>query len=864
MNIGSYKRKNHEVPRLLDGDAYTIGSNNFESDKAKEKSVYYICARRFLAMINLHLYTKEDTRWILSGFARIIDYLFFTPITWDDIFEADAFLEYAKVTSKGLVQFNYPRELWIEIVVKYGGRIPIQIKSLPDGSVFYPHEPIVEISNLPEGFGVLAAWFESKLLQLWSSTEMTTQLEHWVLYYKTLLDKVYGDTMSDDDKDFTARLMIHNFGDRAGICPQESDWMGETVTLSFAGTDTFAGGYCAWKNSNQAIGTAISVAALAHRNVESYETEFDCFRALYDDLKTNEIGSFVADCNDFFNAVFTYDNEKEMLAPNCLLDLALESDVRGNGKIVVVRPDCYDDITEILTNTGWKLFKILNKNDLVAQYNNSHEIEFVLPLKYFDEFYEGDMYRFYDLKGRLDLLVTPNHKMVCNKKKIFLETAEDSTFYYGKNMKRSGVKINGSLTNLTYLDRLKIAFQADGAYQSNRIDNKTTSIRFNFTKKRKFDRLCDICDRGNFDYKFSKEPSRPNNYIMYVTVNTEMLKDFSWVDLNCITSTWGKEFLEELSYWDSTRRSSTRFKFDTCIEQVANSVLTIASISGVGCTMTKFVDNRKEQFSDVYSLSILMNNNDIGGQSINKEKITYSGRVYCVTVPSGMLLVRRNNKTVISGNSGIAVDQVLWLCRLARSYGLFREIVIGGKTWFGATFLKFIEGDGMKWETMKEINAALLAESFLPWEWGLYGVGGGLRNDIKRDNGSFKYALCAVGNELSPRVKFSETAGKSTLGGPFKLLRDPEAIVNGRTIVLHDEAGVDARVLYYDGTLEDECFGDIMAESNLDIKARIRQQLATMPKRLVNDIPASEKVLNIRLELLAKNAPQKLHGFLEK
>lgn len=550
MNLSNYKRKNHEVPRLLMADAYTIGSNSFESYKAKQKSVYYICARRFLTMINAVLYKQDDTRYILSGLARIIDYLFFTPITWAEIIEADAFLEHAKVTTKGLVKFNYPRELWVEIVEKYNGRIPIQIKALPDGSVFYPHEPIVEITNLPERFGVLAAWFESKLLQVWAPTEMTTQIEHWMLYYKDLLDEVYGDTMSEEDKDFTARLMLHNFGDRAGICPQESDWLGETVTLSVAGTDTFSGGYCAWKNSDKAIGTALSVAALAHRNVESYETEFDCFRALYNDLNDNEIGSFVADCNDFFKAVITTD-ENNVVHPDCLLGLALESKATGNGKIVVARPD-----------------------------------------------------------------------------------------------------------------------------------------------------------------------------------------------------------------------------------------------------------------------------------------------------------------------SGIAVDQVLWLCRLAKEHGLYNEITINGKTWYAATLLKFIEGDGMKWETMKEINDALLAEGFLPWAWGLYGVGGGLRNDIKRDNGSFKYALCAVGNELSPRVKFSETAGKSTLGGPFKLLRDPDALGNGVTIVLHNEAGVDARVLYYDGTKGDECFGDIMAETNLDIKARIKDQLACMPKRLIKDVPASDAIINKRLELLAKHAPEKSKWFM--
>jgi nicotinamide phosphoribosyltransferase len=532
------------------GDAYTIGSNEFESPEAKQKSVYYICARRFLNNINPNLYSKDDTRYILSGFARIVDYLLFEPVTMDEIYEADRFLEFAKVTTNGLTRFNYPRELWVEIVEKYNGRIPIEIKALPDGSVFFPHEPIAEIRNVIDGFGVLAAWFESKLLQVWASIEMTTQIEHWILYYKGLLDEIYGNTLTDVEKEFKARLMLHNFGDRAGICPQESEWMGETVTLSVAGTDTFSGGYCAWKNSNEEPGVALSVAALAHRNVQSYDTEFDCFEALYNDLKNGEIGSFVSDLNDFYKANLGYWNNGAV-HPRCLLGLALRSKDENNGKVVVSRPD-----------------------------------------------------------------------------------------------------------------------------------------------------------------------------------------------------------------------------------------------------------------------------------------------------------------------SGNPVDQVLFICNLAKEHGLYREIEINGEIWYGGTYYKFIEGDGMKWEAMKEINSILIKNKFIPWEWGLYGVGGGLRNDIKRDNGSFKYALCAVGDELSPRVKFSETAGKSTLGGPFKVLRDKKALEDGRTIVLWDEDGDDARVVYYNGVNGDYCFGNIMFENNNHIKDRIRQQLTTIPKKLKKDIPASEKVINIRLELLRKNAPSKLNGFL--
>jgi nicotinamide phosphoribosyltransferase len=546
-----YKRKNHKTPRLVIADAYTIGSNPFESKQAKDKSVYYITARKFLETIDSNLYSKEDTRYINKGLSKLIDYLLFEPITMEEILETDRFLEFQKLTLNGLQKFEYPRELWIEIVEKYNGRIPFTIKSLPEGSVFYPHEPVIEIENSVKDFGVLSAWFESSLLKVWAATEMVTQLEHWVLYYMGLMDEIYSDSITKEQKDFFARNMLHNFGCRAGMTPQESEWLGEEALFSFSGTDTFSGAYQFWKNAGEEAGHSFSVSALAHRNVQSYDLEFDCFEALFSYLKSGEIGSNVADCNDFFIAVKKIGTDNKLIK-GCLLELALRSKELGLNIVVVIRPD-----------------------------------------------------------------------------------------------------------------------------------------------------------------------------------------------------------------------------------------------------------------------------------------------------------------------SGDAAKQLLFVCDTAKEYGLFREIEINGNIWYGGTLLRFIEGDGMTWASMKEINKVLLDNKYLVWEWGLYGMGGGMRNKLSRDHASTKYALCAVGEELRPVVKFSETAGKSTLPGPFKLLRSKEALENGITIVSTSEDGEDARVIYYDG-LNPQFFGNTMFEDNRDYKKRIREQMATMPKRLKNDIPASDFILNKRLELLAEYAPEKLEFFKSK
>lgn len=222
------------------------------------------------------------------------------------------------------------------------------------------------------------------------------------------------------------------------------------------------------------------------------------------------------------------------------------------------------------------------------------------------------------------------------------------------------------------------------------------------------------------------------------------------------------------------------------------------------------------------------------------------------------------NKIVVSRpDSGDAKEQVLWLCKFAHKHGLSRTETILKKEWrFGTTY-KFIEGDGMTWNSMREINEELMLHGFVPWAWGVpYGQGGGKRNDIKRDNLSAKYALCAVGKEDRPVCKFSETLEKTTLPGPFKLLRSKEALENKKTIAFSSEDGENYMVPYFNGVDIWEPFKEGFGNSFQVIKERIRTQMLTMPKSLTTDdnhnYPATDKVRDVRIALLKEYAPKKL------
>lgn len=531
------KRKVHKTPRLLLADAYTVGSDKFQSDDAKNKSVYYATFRRSLHHVNPFLYSEGDNRIIFGGLQRILEKLFYEPITHEEIDDAKRFLSTFKVTKEGYKPYQFPEHLWRRVVDEFNGRPPIKIKAMPEGSVVYPNEPLIQVISMVQGFGELAAWFESKILQVWAVSERITQNQHWFNKLKTMVKSIETD-LTNEEVNFFASIMLADFGDRAGIVLEESEELGLAHLYTFSGTDTCSGAYQAWKNAGEkTVGS--SVNALAHRNVQAYEFEGDCYTNIYNVCEDNEIISMVADCYDFFYAVKNY-----------LLPLALRSKSENNGKVVVGRPD-----------------------------------------------------------------------------------------------------------------------------------------------------------------------------------------------------------------------------------------------------------------------------------------------------------------------SGNPKEQVLFICRLAEEHGLVEYKTINGKTWKFGTFLKFIEADGMDFKTMWDIIVALMDEGFVPYSFGLFGCGGGLRNHIKRDNLSAKYALAAKGLDDTPVVKFSETLGKTTLPGPFKILRTKEALKNCKTIVFENEEGPDSLVEYFNGTNLEKPFGVGQDDDFIQIQSRILQEFDSMPLNLAtkenHNFPASDRIIQKRYELLEKYAPSK-------
>lgn len=81
---------------------------------------------------------------------------------------------------------------------------------------------------------------------------------------------------------------------------------------------------------------------------------------------------------------------------------------------------CLDIKTEILTKKGWMLFKDLDKEIQVAQWNiNTQHMSYTYPLDIISSHYKGDMV---SVEGdRLSMLMTPNHRCVVYKDNKYQE-----------------------------------------------------------------------------------------------------------------------------------------------------------------------------------------------------------------------------------------------------------------------------------------------------------------------------------------------------------------------------------------------------------------------------------------------------------
>lgn len=297
------------VPPPLNADAYTVASDCLVSEQARKASVYNMTNRYSPQKVWPNV--AKDSRMVFWGLSQYIRRTLTDRVTHADIDESVSFMSQAN-SMGGPLPFN--PHIWRRVVDEFGGYLPIKIQAPPEGSVFFPFEPVIQVTGV-DGFGEIAAHIEAVLVGTVSiSTARATLTRHLL---ERMVDWVKRDTPDVIDSYAVAQWMIHDFGMRASSNAHESEDLGLAHLLCFNGTDTFNAAYVAWKLGSNA-GTGTSILALAHRIVQGYKSEQECFDNLH---AQGQMGSYVADCYNFKRAV------REKLTK------------LTGGPIVVARPD---------------------------------------------------------------------------------------------------------------------------------------------------------------------------------------------------------------------------------------------------------------------------------------------------------------------------------------------------------------------------------------------------------------------------------------------------------------------------------------------------------------------------------------------
>lgn len=340
----------------------------------------------------------------------------------------------------------------------------------------------------------------------------------------------------------------------------------------------------------------------------------------------------------------------------CSFCFAQNKKMEGNAKIISLI--CFDNKTEILTPKGWKKFANLDSDDKVAQYDTSGEISFVKPLNKIEQDFNGDLYHFSN--SRHDFAVTGDHRIIYRENGHLKESlAKDFNPSCLKSYIVSG-RGTGNKNELSWLDRFRIAFQADGCFAFPKREYKDSiPVTFDFSKERKKERLREILKNLGWEYTERKGNKATENIkektIFYLRIPKEinLTKDFSWVDVSNYSYLGARDFIHEITQWDGHSRTDTEgYRYDTTNSKCADIVQAIGVLTGWRTNTGVQTDNRKDTYKNVYRVYIdpKKDYDNCGSKANTLKLLPYQGKVYCVTVPSGMIVVRRNGKTVISGN----------------------------------------------------------------------------------------------------------------------------------------------------------------------------------------------------------------------
>jgi len=353
---------------------------------------------------------------------------------------------------------------------------------------------------------------------------------------------------------------------------------------------------------------------------------------------------------------------------------------------------CFDEETEVLTSTGWKSVSGVTLEDEVCCLTEDG-VRYQRPTDVHVYARGGRMYRIES--QQVDLFVTAEHKMYIKRRGRFSYELVQASEVFGKRVRykkdgrwqgqdlqsfvfpalevRAGQFGNGvrllparALTMRTYLMLLG-AYLADG----NIVDQpKSGSYGIEITKIKEPHRteLRDALQKAGIEYQDLGARVRilSKQFMLHFKMFGRAHQKYIPNEVFSLSP----ELLQVLFrwlMWGDGHVKDRPISYSTVSKQLADDVQRLCLHLGMAANIKKLpggpgsIKGKEYWFRDTYDVRIItsklepqVNHGHSHKQHAQQEYWVedYQGPVFCVTVPSHVLYVRRNGKPVWSGNSG--------------------------------------------------------------------------------------------------------------------------------------------------------------------------------------------------------------------
>jgi nicotinamide phosphoribosyltransferase len=271
--------------------------------------------------------------------------------------------------------FNY--EGWMYIAKDLGGKLPVRIRAVPEGTVVPTHNILVSVESTDPKVFWAVSWIETSLLRsAWYPTTVATR-SHKIrqIIMKALV-------VSSDDPNSEINFKVQDFGSR-GVSSQESAMIGGAAHLvNFMGSDTVVGVRCANKYYNSPM-AGFSIPAAEHSSITGWgkDHEVDAYRNMLKQFaKPGSMVAVVSDSYDLYNAITS------------MWGSTLKEEVIASGATVIIRPDSGHPPTVVLKSLqlldekfghtlNAKGYKVLNNVRIIQGDGiNEHTIQEILDV----------------------------------------------------------------------------------------------------------------------------------------------------------------------------------------------------------------------------------------------------------------------------------------------------------------------------------------------------------------------------------------------------------------------------------------------------------------------------------------------------